>query len=266
MDKPKPTPSRDINELLLSECRGQQNPDVYTLWNCKKVETSGSLAEDKTPDEMQNCCDKELGFIENCLRVNQSLRSGTSLLGAGPHPKTTTGKQELKLCTLYLEYDERNFHCWDYRRFVVAKSDVAPSDELEFTSNKISTNFSNYSSWHYRSKLLPVLHPDQEKKGRLKEDILIQEYELVQNAFFTDPNDQSAWFYHRWLMGRGEKPLGIQAVYANSALNQVMVIFSQSVNLLQQLAEVSISGSVMDGTWRNSRGSQYHSIMWVSFL
>ena len=32
------------------------------------------------------------------------------------------------------------------------------------------------------------------------------EFELVKQALYIDPNDQSGWLYHRWLVGRGNDP------------------------------------------------------------
>lgn len=33
------------------------------------------------------------------------------------------------------------------------------------------------------------------------------EFELVKAAFYTDPDDQSAWLYHWWLVAQGMKNL-----------------------------------------------------------
>lgn len=63
------------------------------------------------------------------------------------------------------------------------------SDELQFSQNLLNNNFSNYSSWHYRSTL-----------QNLNKDNVNHELNLVQNAVFTDPADSSAWFYLRWVL------------------------------------------------------------------
>jgi geranylgeranyl transferase type-2 subunit alpha len=89
--------------------------------------------------------------------------------------------------------------------------------ELAYTTKKIEANFSNFSAWHQRTKVLGTLWTSGEidKASSLHKGVkafffwlyalngLHAEFELVQNAMFTLPEDQSAWLYHRWLIGSG---------------------------------------------------------------
>ncbi|KAJ0391372.1 hypothetical protein ATCC90586_007932 [Pythium insidiosum] len=100
-------------------------------------------------------------------------------------------KKEIGLCNKLLDLDERNFHCWNYRRHVCRLAGVTQADELAFSTLKIEQNFSNYSALHHRSITLPK---------PLTRDILQDEISVVQQAVFTEPDDQSAWFYYRWLL------------------------------------------------------------------
>ncbi len=83
---------------------------------------------------------------------------------------------ELKLCDKMLMMDERNFHCWNYRlltsllylKEIPLRRDTTESakeaeiafltKECEMAEKLIKKSFSNYSAWHYRSKLFPELY------------------------------------------------------------------------------------------------------------
>lgn len=64
------------------------------------------------------------------------------------------------ICEKMLKMDERNFHAWNYRiwliRDVLNFNTKIISKELEYLKQKIEDNFSNFSAFHFREKHLTV--------------------------------------------------------------------------------------------------------------
>uniref|UniRef100_A0A3Q1ILL2 Geranylgeranyl transferase type-2 subunit alpha n=1 Tax=Anabas testudineus TaxID=64144 RepID=A0A3Q1ILL2_ANATE len=276
----------DDEALQLTQQLLSSNPDFATLWNYRR-EILMHLETVKDKDEVQKIYETELSFLESCLKMNpKSYGSWHHRYWVSARLPQPDWARELSLCDRCLSLDDRNFHCWDYRRMVVKMSGVPVDKELEFTDRLIGSNFSNYSSWHYRSTLLPLLHPQspeppspshepsqpspphspQTHSHRVCEEQLLKEYELVQNAFFTDPNDQSAWFYYRWLLGRAEREEMISCVYVSRDEERVAVAFSgpviaQSVSLL-----LVLDGQPQKVEWRSVHPRFKHSPVWICDL
>ncbi|GJP47594.1 hypothetical protein CLOM_g6775 [Closterium sp. NIES-68] len=196
----------------------------------ERDETARREKERKIEEAKGKLADEELRLIETALRTNPkcygawhhrkwlfALSSTEPLpsLGASLGPSLLQVRinlrseariaREQKLLKMMLSADDRNFHAWDYWRFISHLAHVPVTKDLAFTLERINANFSNYSAWHSRSKLLPKLHSQPPpgpaaSEGGLGQGPLDAEFELVRQAFFTEPDDQSGWMYLRWLL------------------------------------------------------------------
>jgi len=63
-----------------------------------------------------------------------------------------------------------------------------------------------HSNSTFFSILLSNLLIQQSKGFESKQKIFSEEFELVTQALFTDPSDQSGWFYHLWLLAQTSTP------------------------------------------------------------
>lgn len=77
-------------------------------------------------------------------------------------------------------------------------------EECEIALTMIEKNFSNYSAWHYRAKLMPKFYNSNglayNASYIIPIDNIKKDLETLKHAFFTDPKDQSPWNYHEWLL------------------------------------------------------------------
>lgn len=184
------------------------NPDFLTAWNYRKRAVQHLWELESDEEARKRIAQTELDLVVRALRANPKcyggwyhrkwiIRFGLSSLDA-----------EFLLLKKLLKLDARNFHGWDYRRFVAKTKGVAAEEELRFTIDKINENFSNYSAWHNRSALLSEISKRTDTKNNRVQESLEEEYELVKTAFYTDPDDQSGWFYYSWLLGQTVAPVG----------------------------------------------------------
>lgn len=203
------------------------NPESYTAWNYRKLAVEHHLSQlQSDSDAIKSVLGEELRVVESALR--QNFKS----YGAWHHRKWILSKgqssieNELRLLDKLQKADSRNFHAWNYRRFVADLMNRSEQDELKYTEDMIYSNFSNYSAWHNRSVLLSSLLEKKVEGFSSKEVVLPEEYEFIHQAIFTDPDDQSGWFYHLWLLDQTISAKSPQLVNSWPAHSSDLVLVS----------------------------------------
>jgi geranylgeranyl transferase type-2 subunit alpha len=72
------------------------------------------------------------------------------------------------------------------------------------------------------------------------------EFELVKQALYIDPNDQSGWLYHRWLAGRGDDPAVLEREIGVITEILELEVDSKCASILSLSVIVSFLGSHPD--------------------
>ncbi|WVQ73480.1 hypothetical protein IAR50_003052 [Cryptococcus sp. DSM 104548] len=190
------------------------NPEFYTIWNYRR-NILLALFSSSTPEDIVAYLAHDLRLTTSYLLVHPKVywiwthrKWCLQSVPAGPGESQEWRKKfwdgEIKLVENMLEADARNFHAWGYRQYVLSSLPTRRplSDELRYTQSKIESNFSNFSAWHYRTKTLAAMWKEENTTKDEINKTRDEEFELVTQALWTDPGDQSGWLYHRWLVGQ----------------------------------------------------------------
>ena len=153
------------------------------------------------------------------------------------------------------------------------------TNEWDFTTSKIQDNFSNGSAFHYRSKLLPLIlesrllsyvndSKDSESPSsteRYNEILSLarDEWEsILLNAIFTEPDDQTPWWYHRFIVSWA-KPTEELLKESDELVLEYVDFLYEMVNSLRELLEVEKENDGMDNNSEKRDESKGAKCKWA---
>ena len=231
-------------------------PDYPTLWSIRKI-----LMEQYLPtlndDEAMEYLQKEIKSILPIMmknpksyllwyhRVWSLVKCIEIEIKKGVPLEKSVLIGEIGLCNKFFLKDDRNFHCWNYRVKILSLISIYfqntfqkfVEDELKFTIEKITMNFSNFSAWLYRSKLIPIYFLQHNIKWNTKEalDFFKDDLDLIKKAIYTDPKDQSPWNYLSWII-TNFSPMYIKNIILGE--NNLLTIQYSNVFKIESLLEI----------------------------
>lgn len=238
------------------------SPDIYTFLNFRRKLLLGKLME--ASEELKlKIFSQELDVLSRIIK--ESPKSYTLWYHRQWVLKQCKNisqimQKELALCDYMLKKDNRNFHVWNYRNWVVElEGEQSVNEEMEFTKGMIFRDFSNFSAWHYRTKVVKKKFSDE-----IPLEFIKSELAMLKNAYFTCPNDQSVWNYHRWLL-QSLETIKIASVHPRSYEEHPQSIvfgFTHSVcNVGANSIAVSHGWESLEGTWEPLHTKPY-SYIW----
>jgi geranylgeranyl transferase type-2 subunit alpha len=276
----------------------KRNPEYYTIWNFRRLILKNQyLGADGPPGDggleatIATALTGELSFLvplllqfPKCYWIWNHRRwllgQATSLLPAAA--ARPFWANELALATKMLARDNRNFHGWGYRRAIVAALEgaaLSPTgegtsmarEEYDYADRMFRTDLSNFSALHARSKLIPRLLAEKgagiaERKERLEDEL-----EMILEAIYTDPADQSIWFYYAYLITAFTPEYAHLSIapglsnaerlsYTESEIAKLLDLLQEEKDskwVYQSLIQLATSyGAVAEGQWPERAGKE----------
>jgi len=127
--------------------------------------------------------------------------------------RTRTPAAELAFISRILQRDEKNYHTWAHRQWLLAffNDDALWAGELDFVDTMMNKDVRNNSVWHHR---FFVVFQSGVREGEVdRERIVRRELIYVKQNISLAPNNASAWNYLRGVLEHNRRPFSTVAAF-----------------------------------------------------